>query len=367
MRATLIVIAFGLGLGLGLGVAGCGFQPGAGATDAADPTDAGIELDACIPTAETCEGTDQDCDGLIDEGFTVGAPCDGPDTDTCADDMTICNASGTEVCGDTSGDDDVELCNGVDDDCDGAIDNGLGIGDQCDGPDGDVCREGTLACDSSTMAAVCSDVTGTTVEVCNGANDDCDTLTDEGFDLTTDEANCGECDNTCTNSLGTTLCLVSACVPTCSVGAAQCDGEPDNGCELQDTDPTCNPIGTSLVTVDGDAADTETLTGNTERFMRVRIRESDSGNDIALTARIALISGAGTNYDLYVYCPGCQTPPLSDSDDIVEVGRADGNGDRGYDVFIEVRYNPSPPSTTCATWTVTITGGVATNTRCGGP
>jgi hypothetical protein len=343
----------------------CSFQPGGG--NGGDDTDATVSPDACVPATETCEGTDQDCDGLIDEGFTSGAPCDGPDADVCLDDMTICNAAGAEVCGDTSGDDDVELCNGMDDDCDGNMDEGFMVGAGCDGEDGDACAEGTLSCAGDGLTAVCSDMTDTIVEVCDGGDDDCDVAIDEGFDLQGDEANCGECGNTCTNSLGTTMCLTGTCTPSCSVGAAECDGDPDNGCELQDTNPTCNPASLNPPVVNGDATDTEIFNGTTETFFRVRLRESQGVSDIDITARVALISGAGTDYDLYVYCPSCGATPLTDTDDAVEVGRADASGqDRGFDIWIEVRYNPATPSTTCAAWTVTVTGNVATANRCGG-
>src|SRR5690606_14638854 len=51
----------------------------------------------CRPTAETCDGRDQDCDRRVDEGVT--------------------NACGP--CGGTP----VETCNGRDDDCDGTVDD----------------------------------------------------------------------------------------------------------------------------------------------------------------------------------------------------------------------------------------------------
>jgi hypothetical protein len=109
------------------------------------------------------------------------------------------------------------------------------------------------------------------------------------------------------------------------------------------------------------------LMGTTEAFHRIRIRENNGQADIDITARIQLTSGAGTDFDLLVYCLACQNLPLSDSsDDTIEVGRADAQGeDRSFDVFVEVRYDPTTPSTTCAPWTLTVTGGVQTNNRCG--
>lgn len=67
------------------------------------------------PVAESCNGVDDDCDGSVDEDFHVGEACDGPDSDLCADDVMTC-------AGCTQGPDLLEICNGVDDDCDGIVD-----------------------------------------------------------------------------------------------------------------------------------------------------------------------------------------------------------------------------------------------------
>ena len=69
-----------------------------------------------------CNGVDDDCDGQIDEDDpSLGDPCDGSDSDECEEGVIICSG-GVLMCSDTT-DDSVEDCaNGVDDDCDGAID-----------------------------------------------------------------------------------------------------------------------------------------------------------------------------------------------------------------------------------------------------
>lgn len=74
-----------------------------------------------------------------------------------------------------------EVCNGVDDDCDAASADGSedpqnGVG--CDGPDSDLCSEGTRSCAGGAL--VCGDATGGTVDLCNGVDDDCDNVVDEG-------------------------------------------------------------------------------------------------------------------------------------------------------------------------------------------
>ncbi len=75
----------------------------------------------------------------------------------------------------------MERCNGSDDNCDGAVDEGFSAGTSCSAGVG-ICKTlGTRICAGDGLSAPCSAVPGSPqTEVCNGLDDDCDGFTDEG-------------------------------------------------------------------------------------------------------------------------------------------------------------------------------------------
>ncbi len=129
------------------------------------------------PTMETCNGADDNCDGSADEGNPMGGAACGSSTGVCTPGVETCTA-GSLMCigGVMPG---TETCNGMDDNCDGTTDEGFNLGAACDGPDTDSCTEGTNMC-NATGGSSCSDATGDSVETCNGMDDDCDGNVDEG-------------------------------------------------------------------------------------------------------------------------------------------------------------------------------------------
>jgi len=77
-------------------------------------------FDGRSPSPEICNGIDDNCNGDVDEGFDeIGKPCGTgacSGTYICSDDgsMVVCDGNSPET----------ETCNGIDDDCDGKVDEG---------------------------------------------------------------------------------------------------------------------------------------------------------------------------------------------------------------------------------------------------
>jgi len=153
-----------------------------------DSTDCNDAAGSINPGAsEACDGVDNDCNGGTSDGTDepwFDDPCDGLDTDLCDEGNYGCTG-GAQVCSDNTTDD-LDVCNGTDDDCDGSTVDGsaeVDFGSACDGADSDQCLEGIFICNGVSLT--CDDVTTNDVESCNGMDDDCDGTVDNGFTLDT--------------------------------------------------------------------------------------------------------------------------------------------------------------------------------------
>ncbi len=108
--------------------------------------------------AEQCNGLDDDCDGETDESFPeLGAACDGPgDSDVCLDGAVVCSPNGRGVsCADEEDLDHVEICDGLDNDCNGRVDDGFEVGARCTFGEGVCETQGQLVCSEDGSGVVC--------------------------------------------------------------------------------------------------------------------------------------------------------------------------------------------------------------------
>lgn len=188
---------------------------------------------------EVCDGVDNDCDAQTDETDPLlGQACDGADSDLCKEGTLSCVA-GALVCSDNTGSQ-VDLCNGLDDDCDPASSDGSEDplnGIACDGADSDLCKEGTTSCIAGAL--VCSDNTGSQVDLCDGLDNDCDAASSDGSEDPQVGMACDGPDaDLCLE--GTRYCSAGALNCTDNTGATteicgddvdnDCDGTTDEGC-----------------------------------------------------------------------------------------------------------------------------------------
>ncbi len=262
-RKLTFLLVFWLALG---SIASCaeGVEQGVdadndGFEDTVDCNDA--EPDANPEAVEICDGIDNDCDGTIDEPDANGAATWYLDKDGDGHGMTMetvvaCNQPDgyTGQKGDCQ-DDDPKIHPGAKEDCSSNIDA------NCDGSTGyaDEDEDGHAACVDCDDAD--PEINPGATEICDGIDNDCDSLTDDA-DVPVDML-CGSVAN------GTAVCNgEDGCgVDHCDANYYDANATFEDGCEcladpLPITDAATCETAIDLGTFSDVNADTKSVTGN---------------------------------------------------------------------------------------------------------
>jgi hypothetical protein len=210
--------------------------------DAGESADTG-DLDSgrdtgCVPAAELCNGLDDDCDGVVDNVPTDAGRACTAGTGACETTGEIACVDGELVCDAVANAPTAEFCgNDVDDDCDGEIDEGFpNLGDSCTIGEGACSSNGTVVCSQDQLVAVCdAPVIDPSPELCgNQLDDDCDGEVDEDFAIGTP---CSVGEGAC-RADGVTICSASGESTVCDAVAAApgdelCGNGIDDDCDGQ--------------------------------------------------------------------------------------------------------------------------------------
>ena len=254
---------------------------------------AGLVCDAPDAQEEVCDGADNDCDGFADEAGADGCTTlfedgDGDGAGNAFAKQCLCKPVGDYKVenGDDCNDQDPfvklgqpEVCNGKDDDCDFLVDPADSVGCQtlyadADGDGWGNKEDVKCLCKPSfpytaLKAGDCNDAAKAifpgAVEVCNGADDNCNQQSDEGLGgkPCTQTNEFGSCQGVevCQGFLGLQCNAATAAAEVCGDGTDNnCDGVVDEGgavgCKTlyadKDGDGVGGPVSLCLCAAQGD-------------------------------------------------------------------------------------------------------------------
>ena len=186
------------------------------------------------PEQEVCEGVDNDCNGFTDEHESIPSAGDacGSDVGVCQEGYLICDPVTKDMmCEGANFGSNTDFCDGLDNDCDGETDEEAGpvlCTNGCPVAGYQYCIAGDYTvCDAPLPG-------DESLEPCNGLDDDCDGQIDEGQECQCDEDEVGPYAPDCT------IDEMIASGLTCGVGKKNCIC--DNGdCQYGPCYVACDP------------------------------------------------------------------------------------------------------------------------------
>ena len=150
-----------------------------GGDDADEAGDAEDDV-ACSLKPEVCDGLDNNCNGVKDEGDPGGGvDCQVPNKQgECQFGTTHCSNGSLKCLQNNPAS--PEICDGKDNDCNGQVDDATtDTGGSCNTGNKGICSAGTDTCKNGSI--FCKQNLDPGTETCNGLDDNCDGVPDDGF------------------------------------------------------------------------------------------------------------------------------------------------------------------------------------------
>jgi hypothetical protein len=220
------------------GITGCATGSGNCDSNPANGCETNTRLDSvnCGTCGRACVGTQVCANGACQATCATGSTlCSGACVDT-ATNPANCGSCGracaltNATAGCAAGACTLASCNAGFGNCDGSAANGCEVNTNTDARNCGGCGE---VCNSTNGTASC--LAGQCRIACAAGFADCNADPDDGCEtnLRTSVANCGACGQACSVANGTATCLSGACaVGACAREYANCDGSAANGCEV---------------------------------------------------------------------------------------------------------------------------------------